>query len=641
MARRWSSVFGWACALELALVLVGCQHGEPAWLLDERSSYALRLESSYGPEHKSPLFDLGLLATLHVTPIKIAGVHMDLLLTLSDVVLNAQQADTEPRVSQAQVARVTQGLQKPYLCSFDNGRFVSSRLANEGETDPMVITVLRTVSAALQRVPGPKGGAGKSWQAIETDATGSYKVAYERLSPSVVHKHKLRYDTWNTSMRSPMPLLNGLPLPRIERSQMTLTGEGAAPDRLLLDEAVAIEISPNNALRGVTTLQLTLRSRQLEPKSERERSELYARTNVLRLDAPLPAVAPSTLDRVKRAGLSLADIVKGLEAQAKPVAATQTDPRQSPVLVSAQHYSDQRWMGEQSRLFAALNATLRQDPSALSELERLIRADSPAADVLISALGASATADGHALLLELMDDPAIPEARRKAAGLSLLRTPHVSAAAVSGVEAKLDDPNWQRLAIYGLGTYARLLREAGEAAQAERLWQVLESHMRAATSIQSKVDLLLGLSNSGSPRLVSLVRAGLLSDRNSDLRRAAVLSLRLVSSQEVDTLLLDTLSSDGDRHVRLAVLQALRKRPMNDAIAAVLARIAVNDASERVRHESVRLLARSAASARSAQVRAALQQVAKGDRNEVIRQAAAGALTGAVPPVEAAEEPSE
>src|SRR5688572_33377931 len=74
------------------------------------------------------------------------------------------------------------------------------------------------------------------------------------------------------------------------------------------------------------------------------------------------------------------------------------------------------------------------------------------------------------------------------------------------------------------------------------------------------------MSNTGSQQLLEYVRAGLISDPNRDIRRAAVLGLRLIDGADADQLLLDALSSDPDKQVRLAAMRSLKKREASAAI---------------------------------------------------------------------------
>lgn len=620
-------------ALNMCFLLVACSdHGSGAdrpvgqgareWTLNERHTYDLKLQSQYGAAKTTPVVEVALAATIELTAIRREGPVLEFLITLADPKLIARQSGS----AMAGLAQIATELQRPYIFTLSSGRFSTNRFARG--TNPLVVGIMRTLSAALQRV-GDTGGS-ERWEATENDSAGAYVAAYERASLSLLRKHKLRYESWNSTAKAPSKVVGGMPLPRVSDSTIEVHGVEAAPERVAMSEVLDTVLGPATSLQATTSLSLTRRQSEHVAVSVRDRSAIYASTVESAASAPLAITVAPDLDRAKIGNLSFPQIVAGLEGLAgRRSAAKAKYGTDHTALAEHERVTGAAWMEQETKLFAALNATLRQTPEVTSQVERLIRSDSAARNVLISGLGAAGIAEGHQILLTLMADMRVPEDLRNACGLSLMRTPKVSAVAVHGVEARLDDPDWHRLAVYGLGTYARLLRDGGEVEESKRLVGVLVSRFRVARKVAEKVDLLFGLSNSGSPDVLELVRGGLISDRNKDVRGAAVSALRLIGGQDAERMLVETLAGDLDRHVRLDALRTLTRREPSEPIVRALAQASLHDESDRVRYEAVGLMTTFLPKVPT--LRSTLEQVSRSDSEETIRTFAAAALTTPTP----------
>ena len=592
-----------ALAFGLCLSLLPACSRERPWQLGERHTYDVTLHSQYGVADSDPLVAVDLTAKLELTPVSRDETTAELSARLVDPVLSLRQSGQQVTA----VDKIAADLRAPFLFTLSDGRLRTNRVAPG--SNALAIGVMRTLASVLQ------SNVSDRMEVTEADSTGEYVAAYERIGADRVRKQKLRYLSWHSASTAKLPLGAAPELPHIDSSMLELQGNGAVYAQVTLDEQLTTVLSRVSKLQSRTKLQLRAHETHAHVLTETERYRLYAATAPLPLDQ-LPAQsmpADNGLDQAKLADLSLDQVLAGLEEQAssKPTEGEPTEP-------------DQVWMAEQTKLFAALNASLRQRTETVRDIEQRIRADSPARDVLISGLGAAGTSEGHELLLRLMADASLPDQVRKACGLSLIRTPKPSPAAIRGVEARFDDPSWHKLAVYGLGSYARLLRESGQAAESSRLTSVLLQRFHAATSVRAKVDLLYGLSNSGSLELLVLVRAGLISDPNKEIREAAVTALRLIELPEAEQLVLDTLASDGEQRVRLAALRAVKKHAPSPRVVQALTSAAVGDLSERIRYEAVRQL--TSQRPQQSGLRATLDQVAKKDTNETVRNFASAEL---------------
>ncbi len=582
---------------------------EPPWVLGQRVDYDLQLHSGYGADGAPALFSLDLAATLELTPLRSDGYVDELQLRLRDVKLVGQQSG-QALPDLKEIATAFEAASSFELIA---GKFTQSHLPRDSH--PLVVGVLRTLSATLQRV-GATTSAG-SWSARENDATGSYTATYRRLGPSSLERDKQRYETWGGTGQLTSALGAKPELPRILRSHMRVEGGERAPASIALEERLSVALGRDTNVLADTSLVLERRAVQTVVE---DHASLHANTIALAADAPLPGTGnDQDLDRGKLAGVTFPQVLAGLEQQAnvkEPSPAAGGDPR-----------ATERFAAEGTRLFTTLNASLRRTPGAVRDAGRAIRAGSPASEKLISGLGASGSEEGQALLLELMRDKHLSEQVRNACALSLVRTPKPSSVAVQGIEASLRDPDFGRLAIYGLGTFARLLRESGDKQESQRLVELLGKRFATAQSNAEKVDLILGLSNSGASAVLSLVRGGPLTDPSIEVRKAAVTALRLLTEPQAERLILDRLAHDEDRHVRLAALRALRAESASTQVTDALAAASLQDESDRVRYEAVRMM--GAQLSRAPSLRDTLQRVASSDSQAAVRALAETALADA------------
>jgi hypothetical protein len=625
--RRGRTARGRQFAIALALVLVACREGKvrtqdtpragaPGWAPDEQHTYELRLNSHYGSpkDFGSPkdvsIFEFNLSATVDISPVHREGDALEFLMALRDSRLTAYQGGQKL----TETGQIVADLAKPYLFVLADGRLTDSRVAPGA--NPLAVGIMRTLSSVMQRV---EDGAGLRWEATEIDATGRYVASYERVSPQLLRKIKLRYDRWHASFSSTPGFSAATKVPRVIRSTVEVSGTEASPEQVVLDERIQTELGPGVVLESETSLMLKLRATSGIRLGDRDRAVLHAATVKLAVDEPYATAASADFDLAKAAGLSFTNIVAGLEAQAKHRAGVELRRGSSEDPVAPDDVAaGEQWMGEEARLFTALNATLRMQPNAIDQVEHLIRGRSPAWDVLISALGAAGASRGHALLLRLMDDEGLPHEVRKACGVSLIRAPAPSDVAAHGLEAKLDDTHWQRLAIYGLGTFARRQREAGNDKEAGRIVGLLASRLAVAKDAR-KVDLLLGISNSGSPAALDIARP-FAEDPNEEIRSAALMAVRLVEDDEVDQILTSHIRSDSAKRVRLAALRAFWRRTPTEAVASLLGQVALRDPAPGVRLEAVRLMARWMPAL--PRLRATLQQISLSDPEKAVRSLA-------------------
>jgi HEAT repeat protein len=330
------------------------------------------------------------------------------------------------------------------------------------------------------------------------------------------------------------------------------------------------------------------------------------------------------LDSVKIGGRSFEQIVSGLEAVAREGKDVRLNEAVNDEEVSPEQAADAKtWLGQKNRLFTALAATYRKDPSVIDRALAIIRSPSPASDLMVSALGAAGTEPSQKALLSLMEDTTRTDLQRKAAGLALVRTKVPTVYAARELERLLADPYWHEYAVYGLGTYARRLGEAGDTAERDRIGALLVGMLRTAKDRPERLTALAGISNAGDPAALPAVRPFLV-DQDPILRESAVQAIRLMKQPDVDGLLVEILRKDSSADVRVATLEAAKNRdPSKPLVDAVSERLLSDDIS-RVRMEALRLVIRWQESRPA--LRAVLTQVANREAENAIQRLAAAEL---------------
>jgi HEAT repeat protein len=139
-----------------------------------------------------------------------------------------------------------------------------------------------------------------------------------------------------------------------------------------------------------------------------------------------------------------------------------------------------------------------------------------------------------------------------------------------------------------LGTFVRRFGEAGDLASMERFGGALMRELTAGRGSRHKVDVLIGLSNSGYAGALPLVRQ-YLADDDVSVRAAALQALRLMQHDDIAGLLIKGLH-DAESDVRLGALEAIRNRAYSAALAHAVTQAMQRDADVQVRIGAVRLL---------------------------------------------------
>jgi hypothetical protein len=563
-------------ALALAS-LTACQRSEiaPAWAEDSTYVYELDLESQAGAaDIPAPMFSLDVTGKLRVSAQSGEGEVRRVTLSLQDLQVKSS-SDAKLRADV-----FTAHLQRSYELELRGGLVQGLRI--EPGTDYMAVAVMRTVASAFQLAQPPKAAQGPGYEAREFDSTGEYVARYERADAQHVHKQKLRYeDVLEVATRpSAGPKIDSETRAEVQSSSVDITLQGATPRNVSLSERILVPLMNSSKLAYDTKLSLELVGQEPARSSAKAAAELtYLPAG--RAYAPTPKLGD--LDAVRIGDLSFRDVIHNLEEIARKY-----DP--GKLADGASGGAAAELAVERNRYFTALAAFYRQDASFIEQARALVRAGSPAANWLLSALGSSGTPAGQQALVETMHESNLSMPLRKAAGLSLLQANEPTVATARALEALLGDETWQKYAVFAVGIYARRMREVGQTAESERLSRLLLERLAEAREPDAIADVLGGLSNAAYGPSVK-VMPRYLAHEDAVVRESAVQALRLVDTVEADRLLSNALAKDEAFKVRMVAADTARQRSEpRDALVDAVSAAATTDADARVRLMAVRAL---------------------------------------------------
>jgi hypothetical protein len=386
-------------------------------------------------------------------------------------------------------------------------------------------------------------------------------------------------------------------------------------DELTANLAAGAPVTTTTSLK----LTLTANDRRAPPSELARPPADYV--HLKSADPYAPPAPKLQLDAAKTAGWTFDRAVSELETLEKnPLAAappgTGAPERQGP----AEDARAQRT----ANAFMALSAMFRTDPSTIKRASAIVRKNGVVARALMDAMSSSQTAIGQQALLELVEDKSLPATLREAAAGNLIRLEQPTRDTVAGLTQLLGDPLLDTYAAYGLGTFARTLRKAGDAERADQICELLIQRLGEVKSQSDKTTVLRGIANSAYVGAIETVRP-YLTGENAFLRAAAVEALRLMDHPEIDGMIAERMRTDKELVARNAALDAARPRPASTVLIAAVQDVAVKAPDAQGRMDAVRLLARWLPQ-KTAAIKPALEQIAASDKEPKVREQARRAL---------------
>ena len=629
MSRRLRGNAGVAALVAALVVVPACGKGGasgesaglgPRWDDGWRYAYQVKMVSRTEMGSGNVLIDLHLTGGLALYARRADDGSVQLAARLADLQLEGESSGGD-----AKLADLARDLQRPWLVELRGGLVEAIRLPQG--VPAAVAGIQRTLAAALQFAPPPSASA-RAWSATEHDATGRYAATYRALPEAGrFSKQKVRYESLLLGVSDVRPGVKLAPgmqgePPEVTSSSAKIEVSDGRLRSSRSEDQIRAQVTPTTPVSSKTslTLALTAADRATPPP---ELAAVGADFIRLRAGDPYaPPAPPLKLDAAKTAGWTFERAV----AEIDELERTREPPKPQPpggapeVQTPAENARAQRM----AAAFMALSAIFRQEPDKIPRAAALIRKDGAVAHALMDALGSSATGASQTALLELAKDRRLPGPLRQGAAGSLIRSEHPSEQAVTGLTGLLDDPLIEEYATYGLGTFARKLRVAGETDRSKRISELLIQRLASVREQQQKTTVLRGIANSAYAGALEPVRP-YLSSEDPFLRAAAVQALRLMELPEVDRLIADRMKNDGAPVVRYAALSAALPRPVSPTLIAAVGEAATKAPDAQGRLQAVRLLVRWLPE-RTAEVQPALERAAHSDAEPKVRQEARRAL---------------
>lgn len=571
----------------------------PAFRPGEQRVYQVRLHSS-ATVQGSPLTQFELTGQLLLQRVPSDEQKVALLAVVAqphfDSKLPIDPSEFEPHAHQ---------LTEPFCFSLGpGGKLLEHRYVDQPSS--LVVGIRQLLASAFQALPLERA----SWLSDELDASGLYRVRYQRRDDDSYAREKLAYQPGSRNEGSLLPQVIS------STGQTHFDGEGRLL-RWASDEQLSGAQSGIAAIDAATSMSLQLqRDAPLPGPRLAGLAARLAQAKVYPADQPW-ALQPNgeQMDQARLAGRSLDELLGGLRAFLGKL--------DDPALTPSNDPAAQAERSAHANLFEGLVAFIRLYPARVESLtQRVLRQDA-LGPTLISALGSAGSNEAHSALERIVRTKSLDAQWRRSAAISLSRTPTPSAQSTAVLESLLEDPTLGTQAAYGLGTSVRRLRELGDEDGAEKLMGLLLQRLNEASDPLAQVTLLRAIANSGHEAAFPAVQPFLVA-KNDQVRASALEAVRLIKLPEAERALISALGGDPVKKVRLAAVQSLAVRARTANLEAAVTRAALNDAAPHVRLAAVELLGQWLEDAPS--LRAPLQQVATTDAEEQIRKRAQSLL---------------
>jgi hypothetical protein len=528
---------------------------------------------------------------------------------------------TPAEAARANFEALAAELEQPMLFTLVNGRVEDLRRA-VGAT-PFAVSLSRTLTAALQVTLAAPDGT--SWTAAERDATGEYTAEYKRVADGQVDKRKLSYQAQKVGNAIPgQP--GGSLAATVEQSEGRVEWSAGQLTRTAYDEVLSLSSFPGTPARSRTGLELRLQG-AVQSARPPAWDSLEQELRVLDPGAVVRSSAVSAAyDDLRISDFTFETALAALERE-------QQDPDRGKISgyepdheLSPEEQGERKGrLARQGQVFSALAALLRKDPDNVQKALSAIERGSVGRRALLDVLGAAGSQPAQRALLSVMTASKRPDALRRAATSALARLADPSPETMEAILKQFDVPELRMHALYGAGTLARKLSEAGSTELATRVARQLDTELRKSNTDGERVHVLRAIGNSGNSVAFGGARP-LLSSKTPKVRAAAVDAIRLMSHAEADALIVERLLTDADQAVQTAAIEAVRLRKPSPALLTSLGQALRSGAKLPVKLKVLELMGQWRRE--HSELSAELSRVAEQSTVPKLREAARRALDG-------------
>ena len=527
--------------------------------------------------------------------------------------------------AQSQFDALSSELNQPFGFSTSNGKLSAVRLPQKWSR--FAASVARTLAAGFQYVSNAQSKSGAPWTAQEMDATGAYDVEYTPGAGLVFAKRKLHYAPIELGKLSLTGAKATLTPEVIASTGSVMLGDSPSAPRIAsvsYTEKLKMQLTPTSVVDSETALRLDYTRSEATPSSPDWEAVLVGTQNLAPDQVTSTPAPPATYDAKRIGDYTFDKALKELEGEAKDPKHNQLiqTVRDEPFAPASLKERENKLQNE-GHAFSALAALIRSDSKNVALTVTHVKAKSPAQRALLDALSSAGSPEAQQALASLMNDASLDLPVHRAAAFSLTRTEQATPETVAALQAHVatTDP-LHVFALYGLGTIARRLRDAGDTPRATAIVQSLVDALTHAETPDAQVDALRAIANSGGASAFDAVQPFLRAD-SVHVQAAAVDALRLMVRPEVDGIIAAELGLPNS-DVQVSALDAISVREPSKTLATALGQAATSATRPQNRLKAVRIMARWLP--QQPELRPTLELLAKSDELDQIRQAAQDAL---------------
>ena len=591
---------GKAAPVELDTRIVG-------WVAGQRYQYSLQMTSKISLGGNGTLYDFDLVGKLDLDVVDVTSDTATIQVAIGDGKFLSRIPSGQPELD-----KVASELNQPCFLETKGGLVAATDLPPD--LHPMVAAVYRSVGATLQFARAQ--GSIQPYTATEYDTTGGYVAQYSKQA---------RDNSWRKTKVKYLGLLGQkddatevIPTVVQSRGDVDLLEDGR-PGKV----SIADELLMRNAqtpIHSYTQISLVAQSTYPIARTKLDWKVLRARTVKVAANSPYESARDrDNLDDAKIGDLTfdkVAEQLLAIVARSGPSNRSKDDPRATPVAAQQQ-------VGDESKLFVALGAILKREPNAIEHAVRKIQTQSPISELLIDGLGSADTSDAQRALVRIAQTQTYDDKTRARALISLSRSERPTQESIKALQLLAASELLGTQALYGLGAYCRVATAAGDKQMATSLGEYLIRRLSESSRSEAKLIVALrAIGNSGyAPALPKV--AGYLTDQREQLRADAVRALAAIDAPEVDRKLVERLSEDSSKHVKLAAIEGMLGRKPTDELVQSLIRATASEDSH-VRYRAVEMMIRWIP--KRSDLKQNIEIIAKNDVEPKIRELARAAL---------------
>lgn len=583
----------------------------PGWRQGQHYRYRIQMSSRIALGDRALLFDFDLTGAAELVAFAVTPDTASFYVAIEGAKFVSRTPGTQP-----QFDKLCDELKRLY--SFDMKGGLVTRAYMPKDLHPMAAAVFRTISASLQFARTQHHV--RSFDANEFDTTGQYVAEYLQLAePHSWRKIKRRY----LSVLPPKDQsveTRGV-IPEVVHSEGVIrVSDAGRPTEIRTRDELLLKTS-QAPLRSKTEVSIVAEPVGAVASSIPDGIDLRDGSIAVAVDAPFESGLDGVdLDEAKIDGMTFVKVLRQFEK----IAQRPKPSKPEKGLASQARQDDLQKQGdEESKLFVALSAIFRRQPDTVNQAIRTIQANSPVRDILVDGLGSADSSFAQHALIQLAKNNGNDDRLRTRALISLSRTEHPTPECVNALISLADNETLGAQALYGIGSYCRHFRDAGRTDVASKLGNLLAARLSVASASEAQLVVVLrAIGTSGyAPALANI--QPFLFDRREKLRVETVRALSAMDGPEIDSMLVERLSSNDSKLVRMAAIEAMRARKPSDTLAVSLQKASAID-DPHVRYRAVDLMVRWLE--KRPELRQGIELVANNDREQEIRELAKAAL---------------